>query len=419
MTGVGEGDPPDYASLPDGARDVLPVESAELTGIETSLREAFNHFGYREVRTPLIEFAEVMDRAQDGGIGRAFRLFDDQGRVLVVRPDLTIPVARLMARRLADHPGPLRVSYIASMLRPAPVGRARRAEERQAGLELVGLPGPAADAEVIGLLVRALRELGVADLKVALGDVSLIQAVLEGLGIAGNDQVLLGEAVRARNLVAWRRAAAALPLDTAARDLVAGLPARRGGVEVLDALADQVPAAAAACEALRATLAVLEGHGAADAVMIDLGVLRDWGYYSGIVFEGYASGVGRPVAVGGRYDELIGRFGKPRAAVGFGVLLDPLHEALAARRNGDALADGVVVVDGIATALDAAQALRAAGIAAIGTGGDADAAERLAAADRWRYLAERTAGGYRITDRANGRTVDCTDVVEGLASLSS
>lgn len=416
---VGDGDLPDYAPLPDGARDVLPVESAELSGIETTLREAFNRFGYREVRTPLIEFADVMDRAQEGGIGRAFRLFDDQGRVLVVRPDLTIPVARLMAGRLPDHPGPLRVSYIASVLRPAPVGRARRAEERQAGLELVGLPGPAADAEVIGVLIGALREVGVGDLRVALGDVSLTQAVLEGLGVAGPDQDRLRAAVRARNLVAWRRAAAALPLDAGQRDLIATLPARRGGVEVLHALAEQAPAAAAACEALAATLGVLDGHGVGDAVMIDLGVLRDWGYYSGIVFEGYASGVGRPVAVGGRYDELIGRFGAARPAVGVGVLLDPLHEALAARRGADALADGVVVAGGTESGLATAQALRATGMAAIGAPADPGAAARLAEADRWRYLALPTADGYRVSDRSTGQEIDCTDIVEGLRSLRS
>src|SRR5262249_18050808 len=108
---------PDAAPLPAGARDVLPVEGEELAAIEGALRSAFPSFGYREVRTPVLEFADVMDRAQEGGLGgRAFRLFDDHGEVLVLRPDLTIPVARLVAGRLREHPGPVRVSYVAQAL---------------------------------------------------------------------------------------------------------------------------------------------------------------------------------------------------------------------------------------------------------------------------------------------------------------
>ena len=214
MTGSSENELTDPAPLPDGARDVLPIESAELAAIESSLRGAFAGFGYREVRTPLLQFADVMDRAQDGGLGRAFRLFDDHGQVLVVRPDLTIPVARLVAGRLEDHPGPLRVSYIAECLRPPPPGKAQRLEERQAGIELVGLSGPAADAEVVSLLVSALTALGIDDLRVALGDVSLTRAVLDGVGVSEQDQTRLRDAVSARNLVAWRRIAESLPLDS-------------------------------------------------------------------------------------------------------------------------------------------------------------------------------------------------------------
>ncbi|MCU0308993.1 MAG: ATP phosphoribosyltransferase regulatory subunit, partial [Thermoleophilia bacterium] len=144
---------PGGAALPGGVRDVLPLESAEVRAVEAGLRRVFDAYGYREVMTPLLELAEVMDRAQEGGLGRAFRLFDDHGRVLVLRPDLTIPVARLVATRMAEHPGPVRVRYVARALRPPPPGRALEAEQRQAGVELVGLEGPAADAEVVALLV--------------------------------------------------------------------------------------------------------------------------------------------------------------------------------------------------------------------------------------------------------------------------
>ena len=412
-------EPPETAPLPEGARDVLPVEAAELAAIEASLGATFAAFGYREVRTPLLEFAEVMDRAQEGGLGRAYRMFDDHGEVLVVRPDLTIPVARLVAGRLADHPGPLRVSYITERVRPAPAGRAQRAEELQAGIELVGLPGPAADAEVVAAVVVALRTLGIDDLRVALGDVSLTRAVLEGLGVAEGDQTKLREAVRARNLVAWRRAAEALPVDPGDRALVATLPSLRGGRSVLIELAARVPSVEPACSALLATLDLLDAHGAGDAVMVDLGVLRDWGYYSGVVVEAYAPGVGRPVAVGGRYDGLVGKFGRPRPAIGAAVILDRLHEAIAARNGDSVFPDGVVLAGGIDAEVAVARALRAEGFVVIGAPDDDGVAGRLADADGWRFVVRRSGDGYVVTDRSAGETLSCNDIVEELKSRRS
>lgn len=111
---------PAPGALPAGAKDVLSVEAAELRAVEAALRRAFAAFGYREVMTPVLEFAEVIDRAQEGGLRDAFRLFDADGRVLVLRPDITIPIARLVATRMADHPGPVRVSYLARVFRPRP-----------------------------------------------------------------------------------------------------------------------------------------------------------------------------------------------------------------------------------------------------------------------------------------------------------
>ena len=419
MSSAADAERPDTAPLPDGARDVLPVESAELSSLESRLRDSYRAFGYREVRTPLLEFAEVMDAAQEGGLGRAFRLFDEHGEVLVVRPDLTIPVARLVAGRLADHTGPVRVSYVAETLRPSRAGRAQRLEERQAGLELVGLPGPAADAEIVAILVTALRAVGVDDLRVGLGDVSLTRAVLNGVGVADADQARLRRAVSDLNLVAWRRAAEALAIPDDVRAFVSGLPTMRGGREVLTTLSERVPSATGACEGMRATLDLLDSYGAGDAVMVDLGVLRDWGYYSGIVVEAYAPGVGRPVALGGRYDGLIGRFGASRPAVGATVLLDRLHEAIAARNGVTVPAEGVVLAGGLDRELATAAALRSAGVTVIGAPAEGQAAERLAEADGWRFVARRAGARFAVTDRTTATTIECEDVEEAVRSPRS
>lgn len=404
-TGVaGPAAPP--APLPAGSKDVLPVEAQELRAVEASLRGRFAAYGYREVMTPVVEFAEVIDRAQEGGLRDAFRLFDDGGRVLVLRPDLTIPVARLAATRMADHPGPVRVSYLARAFRPPAAGRPRASEQRQAGIELVGTEGPGGDAEVLALLVDSLRAAGLDGLRVGVGDVSLTAAVLDGLGIAAGPREAMRVALGARNFVEWRRLARAAAGDGEAADLLVALPTLRGGRDLLERIASVVPGATAACERLGLTLDLLGGHGVADAVMLDLGVLREWRYYSGVVVEAYAPGVGAPVAMGGRYDDLGGRFGRARPAVGFAIALDLLHQALLAADGAPASPrPGVVLVGGLDRDAGAAARARAAGMTIVALPSDAADPEALAAADGWRWVARPDGeGGFDVLDRATGAT---------------
>lgn len=405
----------DLARLPEGARDVLPVERSELTALERSLRASFASFGYLEVRTPLIEFADEMDRAQEGGVGRAFRLFDDHGRVLVLRPDLTIPVTRLVASRFADHTGPVRVSYVGARMRPALPGKAQPIEEQQAGAELVGLSGPAADAEIVALLIQAVRSAGIADLHVAIGHVGLTQAVVAGLGVPDDAVRSLQTAALTRDLAGWRAIAEHLDLDAPSRTLLAELPTRRGGKDVVQQIAAQVPASAACCDDLCATLDLLAMHGVDDAVMVDLGVLRDWGYYSGIVFEISAPGVPRPIGAGGRYDTLGARFGVDRPAVGGGVWLDGLHQAVNARVDAPTFREGIVLAGGLDTHIALAGRLRADGRAVVAAASDADA-ETLANIERWRYVVTSADGTQTVLDRSTGERVESADVAEVIKS---
>lgn len=409
------------AVLPSGSRDVLPAEAEGIRAIEARLAACASSFGYREVMTPVLELADVVDRAQEGGIGRSFRLFDDHGRVMVLRPDLTIPVARLVATRMAEHPGPVRLRYCASRFRPTEPGRPAAVEERQSGVELVGLSGPEADAEVIGLLVRSLRASGLEDVQIGIGDAEVGGRVLDALGVPEEARGRLAAAAAGRNLVAWERIVEELALEDAGRAVLAGFPALRGGREVLAPVRDLAPAAAGACDWLERTLDLLADHGAAGAVRIDFGVLRDWSYYSGVVFEAYAPGESVPVAVGGRYDALIQRFGGQRAAVGYAIALDVLQRALDRRGLGSAeLRAGVVVCDGLGAGLPLAAGLRAAGLVAIGAPGDRAGAERLARADGWRYVAEADGAAVRVDDLVTGRSwsVASAEAVDALATAA-
>jgi ATP phosphoribosyltransferase regulatory subunit len=262
---------------------------------------------------------------------------------------------------------------------------------------------------VLALFVGSLRAAGLPGLRVGVGDVSLTGAVLDGLGVDAAARAGLRGALAARNFVEWRRlAASALPGGTGSA-LLRDLPSLRGGREILARIASEVPSAAAACERLGLTLDLLADHGVADAVILDLGVLRDWSYYSGVVFEAYAPGVGAPIGMGGRYDQLGSRFGCDRPAVGFAITLDLLHQALIAAGTAPTPPrPGIVLAGGLDEDLAGTAAVRAAGLTVIALSDDPEEAEALAAADGWRWVARRAAGGYSVTDRATGSTRECS-----------
>lgn len=404
------------ARIPTGAKDVLPVEARELGAIEAAWRACVAAWGYREVRTPVLEYADVVDRAQEGAAAEAYRLFDERGRVLVLRPDLTIPVARLIATRMADHPGPVRVSYVAGAFRPPRPGRPRASEQRQAGVELVGATEPGADAEAIALLVHSLRAAGLDAPRVSIADVSLTRAVMDALGVSDEDRERLGAALTGRDLVTWRRIAADAVPAGAGADLLAELPGLRGDAAVLDRVADVIPAAAGACERLRATLALAAEQGVAEELSFDLGVLRDWSYYSGVVFEAYAPGAAEPIAMGGRYDRLGERFGRGRPAVGFAIALDELHRALlAAGAVGPESAPSVILVGGLDTCPAAAARARAAGVGVIAlAAADDGRADALAEADGRRFIARPAGDGFDVTDRSTGARLRWSGLEEAL-----
>ena len=402
--------------LPAGARDVLPAEADALRAVEADLRATMDSFGYREVITPVLELAEVMDRAEEGGLGRSFRLFDDHGRVMVLRPDLTIPVARLVATRFAAHPGPIRVRYTGRRFRPSPVGRPEPVEERQAGFELVGASGPEADAEVVAVLVHALRRAGLDEVRVSVGDVELCREVLEALEVPMDARRVLASALAGRNLVAWRRAVSGLDLPLAESTLLVELPSLRGGTEILERIREVAPNAAGSCDWLERAFALAEAHGVRAALNLDFGVLRDWSYYSGVVFEAYVEGESMPLAVGGRYDGLGERFGRGRTAVGVAIALGPLHRAIAARRGADTpLRFGVVLCGGLDTELALATTIRATGTPVIGAALDAERAEQLAAEDGWRFVASHTPSGIELFDRDSGTRHSASDLMSALA----
>jgi ATP phosphoribosyltransferase regulatory subunit len=301
--------------IPPGTRDVLPEEMRELREISSRMRETFEDAGYGEVHTPALEYEEVLRRGEEHAAGARYRTFDEQGEVLALRSDMTIPIARVVGARYADAELPLRFCYFAHAWRAVERGVGEPREFLQGGLELIGADGAEGDAEVVALTIEALDAAGLRRHRIGIGDGSLYRTLLHDLDVPEDRHMPLLECLSRRDLVGLERVVSDLP----ARALLVELPTLRGGPEVLDR-----------AEGLRALHAALQRRGVADRVIYDLGLVRELGYYTGAVFEVYDPAVGFALGGGGRYDELLGRFGRALPACGVALDLQRVHLAQAA-----------------------------------------------------------------------------------------
>ena len=311
--------------IPPGTRDVLPDEMRELRAIAARLRELFEGAGYGEVRTPALEYEDVLRRGDERAASAPYRLFDEQGRVLVLRSDMTIPIARLVASRYADAEPPLRFCYFQHAYRAPERGRTS-AEFLQGGIELIGQPGTAGEVELLALTAESLAAVGLRRHRIGIGDGALYRTLLAELEVPEAEQAPLLELLSERRFVELEAHVERLGLSDAGRRLLVELPRVRGGAEVLEH--DAGPAAAAV-EGLRALHEGLEEWGIADHVIFDLGLVRQLDYYTGAVFEVYDPAVGFALGGGGRYDGLLARYGRDLPACGLALDLQAVHVAQA------------------------------------------------------------------------------------------
>ena len=311
--------------IPPGTRDVLPDEMRELRALSARLRDLFEAASYGEVRTPALEYEDVLRRGDERAASAPFRLFDEQGRVLVLRSDMTIPIARLVASRYAEAEPPLRFCYFQHAYR-APERARTSTEFLQGGIELIGVPGAAGEVEILTLIGESLAAVGLRRHRIGVGDGGLYRTLLAELEVPSEEHMPLLELLTERRYVDLEAHVDRLGLPASARDLLIQLPRVRGGPEVLEH--DAGPAAAA-LEGLRALHAGLEEWGMADRVIFDLGLVRELDYYTGAIFEVYDPAVGFALGGGGRYDGLLGRYGRDLPACGLALDLQAVHTAQA------------------------------------------------------------------------------------------
>jgi ATP phosphoribosyltransferase regulatory subunit len=316
--------------IPPGTRDILPDEMRELRSLSTALLDTFLGFGYGEVWTPTMEFENVLIQGDERAAGVSYRLFDERGQVLALRSDMTIPIARLVATRFEGAELPLRFCYLSHAYRSVRPQRGQQREFLQAGVELIGAPAPQGTVEVIEVLCAALDAAGLPRARVGLGDAGLYRGLLESFGVTGAAADPVMGALERHDMVELERSTEDLGLSAAEQEVLLAVPALRGGREVIDRAVelggDRVGSAVAR---LREVADGITARGLVDRVIFDLGLVRELGYYTGAVFEVYDPALGHVLGGGGRYDELLGRFGRRLPACGFGLFVERMHVAQA------------------------------------------------------------------------------------------
>jgi ATP phosphoribosyltransferase regulatory subunit len=387
--------PRKFATTP-GTRDVLPPESTRLLDVQGRIRDRFALFGFREVLTPALEYAEVIE--EHGLRDVSYKLFDQDNQMLLLRPEMTTPIARVISQRLAGSPPPHKLSYILPAYRRASVGRGQSAELYQAGVEVVGSASPREDAATIALLVDVLQSLGLSapsDFAVVLGQSTFYSGYLRH--VVPDAATAVTGALAAKDLVAVDDLAGELPADAAAG--VRGIP-RIVGPATDKSLIEEAGrftvgnAAREALENLREILRHLEAHGVLGAVILDLGLSGRHEYYTGAVYEAYAAGLGFTVANGGRYDNLLRRFGKELPATGFAIYLERLLSVLPEEDPQPLL----VLVGGDVGGIEAAAGLRRLGVPVLHLSEDLppEPALEYARSVEAAWISYPTAGGVKL-----------------------
>jgi ATP phosphoribosyltransferase regulatory subunit len=378
-------------------RDLLPDEAAARRALAHKVLGRFLLNGYAPVTLPVFEFAEVLER----GLGTldpadVLRFVEpESGEVAALRPDMTPQIARLIATRLRDHPPPVRIAYEGTVLRRRS-GRARKHKQiPQVGVELAGVPGPAGDLELIAVAAEGLRAAGLERFTIDVGDAGVVRALLADR--PAEEQARLSGAMARKDEA---------EIDDA---ILRRLVSMQGGREVLVEGARWL-ASTPAAQAARRLLDLFDAasaRGLAPNLVADLGEVRGFAYYTGTMFHVYAPGTGDAIASGGRYDELLARFGCSMPASGFAIDLDRASEALGAAGVAEPPARRVVVAG---TGADGRAAeLRATGVVAV-VAPPGDEAAVLAWARAW--------GFTHVLDAATGASIpvgsgDETRIPEG------
>lgn len=320
---------------PDGVRDIYDVEYAQKRSIEQRIQTIYHLYGYRGIETPTFEFFEIFSKEKgSAGSRELFKFFDQDNNTLVLRPDMTPPIARCVTKYYPDEDMPVRLCYLEPTFINSTSYQGRLKERTQTGAELIGDDSSDADAELIAMVIDSLKAAGLEQFQVELGQVDFFRGLLDEAGMNEDTQEELHGLIENKNYFGVEELVSKQHISADLKQIFFRLPELFGSIEQIK-LARTLTGnerAIRAIDRLERVQEILDLYGLGDYVSYDLGMLSKYSYYTGIIFKAYTYGTGDYVVTGGRYDKLLVQFGKDMPAVGFAIEVDRLMMALSRQK---------------------------------------------------------------------------------------
>lgn len=321
--------------LPEGTRDLILDECIIKRALERDIDSIFEKWGYKEVITPTLEFYETFNHdSQSLREEDMYKFFDNRGRILVLRPDMTIPIARVVETKLKDTELPIKLRYTSNVFRVHASLGGKRNEYTDCGVELIGLEDKKSDLEILVLALEALKKLGLKDFKLEIGNIGFFNGAFKTLEIDQEYKEVIAQFIEDKNLKNLEDFLSGLDIKEEYKKFFNKLPWMFGNKKVLEeakklAFNDDIKEN---LEYLEELYSQLEALGYGENVTFDLGMVPRLNYYTGIIFRGYGEGVGNTLLRGGRYDNLINASKQYVPAIGFSIDINSVIENV--KQNG-------------------------------------------------------------------------------------
>lgn len=314
--------------VPEGVEDINSLEFEMKDKVIGNINRVFKSFGYRQILTPTFEYYDLFNEAE-GTIDKEemFKFIDRNGQILVLRPDVTIPIARMGLSLYKNKKESLKFSYSTSVYRM----KGKKAEFIQSGVEFLGEKGIDADGEVIAISIKSLLDCGFKDFKIDIGEASYFKSLIEETTLSKVELNEIKKYIVDKNFTGLEFYIDSLNIEEKIKSSILNLPSLYGNVEKVVVRAKKLSINEKMDKAIDNLLKiynVLKEYGYEKYVLADLGLVSHINYYTGIVFKGYVIGYGREVLGGGRYDNLTKSYGEYMPSTGFGMNIDALVEAM-------------------------------------------------------------------------------------------
>jgi ATP phosphoribosyltransferase regulatory subunit len=321
---------------PEGVRDIYNSECATKIMLQNNLHHVLEHYGFRDIQTPSFEFFDIFSQERGTVASKdMYKFFDREGNTLVLRPDITPSIARCAAKYYKEEKLPIRLCYIGNTYINNTSYQGKLKEVTQLGAELINDDSIDADAEMLALTIECLLQSGLKEFQLEIGDADFFRALIAEAGFTEEDEITkLRILIEKKNMFGVEEIVKSNEFCPELKEIFLKLPELFGTLDTLSYAKSLTknPRAVKAIERLEKLYDILMEYGYEKYVSFDLGMLSQYNYYTGIIFKAYTYGTGDAVATGGRYDNLVGQFGKEAPAIGLAIVIDQLMLALSRQK---------------------------------------------------------------------------------------